>query len=96
MGDLRTVIITKEGIPVKLCNCSIHVGWTDCGCNAGWKPGIVLDPFLGSGTTALVARKLNRNFIGIEISKKYCKMAERRIKPYIEQLKLYEITNNED
>jgi len=63
-------------------------GWTDCGCNAGWDKGIVLDPFMGSGTTALVALKLNRNFIGIEINKDYVDMAYRRIKPYLEQEKL--------
>jgi len=40
---------------------------------------IVLDPFMGSGTTAVSARGLNRDFIGIDISKKYCEMAERRL-----------------
>ncbi|MCD6402254.1 site-specific DNA-methyltransferase, partial [bacterium] len=56
------------------------LGWTDCGCNAGWKPGIVLDPFIGSGTTAVVAKKLGRDFIGIELNPEYVKMAEKRIK----------------
>lgn len=42
--------------------------------------GVVLDPFMGSGTTAIVARKLGRNYIGIEINPKYVEMAERRIK----------------
>lgn len=41
---------------------------------------IVLDPFMGSGTTALVAEKLNRQFIGIDISRAYCEMAEKRLK----------------
>jgi len=54
-------------------------GWTDCGCNAGWKPGIVLDPFMGSGTTAVVAKKLGRDFIGIELNPDYIKIAEKRI-----------------
>ena len=40
---------------------------------------IILDPFVGSGTTAYVAKKLNRNYIGIDISPDYCKMAEERI-----------------
>ena len=39
----------------------------------------VLDPFLGSGTTAIVAKKLGRNWIGIEKSKKYAEMAKKRI-----------------
>jgi len=41
--------------------------------------GTVLDPFMGSGTTAVVARKLNRNYIGIELNPKYIEIAERRI-----------------
>ncbi len=46
------------------------------GCPPG---GIVLDPFLGSGTTGIVALTLGRHFIGIEISPKYAQMARRRI-----------------
>jgi DNA modification methylase len=42
--------------------------------------GIVLDPFIGSGTTALVAKKLNRNFIGIELNPEYIRLAKNRIK----------------
>jgi len=52
------------------------------------KGGIVLDPFLGSGTTAIVCIKLNRKFIGIEKEEEYIKIAEARIKPFIEQKKL--------
>lgn len=40
---------------------------------------IVLDPFMGVGTTAIVSTKLNRNYIGFEISKDYCKIADKRI-----------------
>jgi len=40
----------------------------------------VLDPFLGSGTTAKMAKKLGRNYIGIEISKEYCEIAEKRLR----------------
>jgi len=43
------------------------------------KGDIVLDPFIGSGTTAVAAKMLKRNFIGIEISKKYCEIARHRI-----------------
>lgn len=42
--------------------------------------GIVMDIFMGSGTTAIVAKKLNRNFIGIELNPEYIKIAETRIK----------------
>lgn len=41
---------------------------------------IVLDPFLGSGTTAVVAQRLKRNYIGIEIHSNYIEYAEKRIK----------------
>ncbi len=44
------------------------------------KSGIVLDPFMGSGTTAVVAKRLGRNYVGIELNPKYIKMAERRIR----------------
>ena len=44
------------------------------------KNDLVLDPFLGSGTTAVVAKKLGRNFYGIEKDKKYFKVANKRIK----------------
>ena len=48
--------------------------------------GIVLDPFMGSGTVAEVALKLNRHFIGIELSPEYCEMAKKRIKEITPQL----------
>jgi len=47
--------------------------------------GIVLDPFMGSGTTAVAAENANRQWVGIEISKKYCEMTEARIKKIIER-----------
>ena len=47
---------------------------------------IVLDPFLGSGTTAVVAKKLNRNFIGIEQNKKYFDASLIRLDALSEQL----------
>ncbi len=49
---------------------------------------IVLDPFLGSGTTAIACLKLNHKFIGIEKEEEYVKIAQARIKPYLEQTKL--------
>lgn len=47
---------------------------------ASSKPGdLVFDPFLGSGTSAVVAKKLNRHYCGIEINKEYCLWAAKRI-----------------
>ena len=43
---------------------------------------IVLDPFMGSGTTAIAALKSNRNYVGFEISEEYIKLAKQRISPY--------------
>lgn len=60
-------------------NGNNNIGYTDCGCNAGWKKGVVLDPFMGAGTTALVARNLGRNYIGLELNAEYIKIAERRL-----------------
>lgn len=47
------------------------------GCPVG---GLVLDPFLGSGTTAVACKELGRNYIGIELNPEYVKIAEERLK----------------
>ena len=44
-----------------------------------WIGATILDPFVGWGTTALAAKRLNRKFIGIDINPRYCKIAERRL-----------------
>lgn len=72
--DVAT-IATKEAhfatFPPKLIQPCILAG---CPEN-----GLVLDPFMGSGTTGMVARQLDRNYIGIELNPEYQRMAERRI-----------------
>lgn len=56
------------------------------GCPEG---GIVLDPFIGTGTTALVAIRQNKKFIGIELNPKYVEIAEKRLlKPIQQQLEI--------
>ena len=44
------------------------LGWTDCGCGTGWRPGVILDPFAGSGTTLAVAHGHARTAIGIDLN----------------------------
>lgn len=49
----------------------------------------IIDPFLGSGTTAVACERLNRRWVGIEKEEKYCKIAAERIKTEVEQGKLF-------
>lgn len=49
-------------------------------CISSTNAKIILDPFMGSGTTAVVTKGLGRNFIGIDISPEYCKMAKERLR----------------
>jgi DNA modification methylase len=50
-----------------------------CTCGADTVPGTVLDPFMGSGTTGAVAKRLGRGFIGIELNHDYINLCEERI-----------------
>lgn len=50
---------------------------------------LILDPFLGSGTTAVAALKTGRRFIGIEISPEYCAIAQKRIDLELKQPRLF-------
>jgi len=60
--------------PLKVINWSIQQ------CKYWDIANTVLDPFLGSGTTLVACKELNRNGIGIEISEKYCAIAKQRLK----------------
>lgn len=50
-----------------------------CGCDAGWRPGLVLDPFIGAGTTAVVATRLGRDWLGIELNPSYVTLTRNRL-----------------
>jgi DNA modification methylase len=50
-----------------------------CLCAGHWQPGLVLDPFLGSGTTAVVAKRLGRRWLGIELNPTYADLARQRL-----------------
>jgi hypothetical protein len=68
------------------------IDWTTCGCEGtdglskdgfhtgyGWRSGVVLDPFAGSGTTLMVAAALGRNSIGIDLDERNSALAQNRI-----------------
>lgn len=57
------------------------------------KNAIVLDPFMGSGTTAVAALRTNRNFIGFEIEPEYVKVANKRINEALAKRKIHEDVN---
>jgi hypothetical protein len=55
------------------------VGWTDCGCGAGFEQGVVLDPFGGSETVCVVAKRFGLNYIGFDLKLEYCEIARKRL-----------------
>lgn len=66
-------------------------GWrASCSCDAGEPvPCLVLDPFMGSGTTALVAKKMGHDFVGCELSEEYIKIADERLSVVMSQKRLF-------
>jgi len=68
-GEERTIHPTQKPLSITQQLIMRH-------CREG---GIVLDPFLGSGTTAVACKRLKRKFIGIEINPEYCRIAEERL-----------------
>lgn len=52
-----------------------------CGCeDPVWQPGIVLDPFMGAGTVGIVAERINRRWLGLELSDAFARQADERIR----------------
>ena len=83
----------KASCPEQVCSkCGLpmesHPSWCpSCKCEKpDYRPGIVLDPMCGSGTTLVVAKKLGRLFIGIDINPVYVEMAKRRLSAIPERL----------
>jgi DNA modification methylase len=76
-GQKSTKIVYKD--------LGIH---PDCKCEDPPTPSLILDPFIGSGTTGLAARLLGRDFVGIELKQEYADMAMNRIFGSKEKLKI--------
>ena len=54
---------------------------------AGSKEGdVVLDPFCGSGTTLIVAKKIRRKYLGIELNQKYIEISQKRLNSFPEPM----------
>lgn len=76
-GTARSTLGSSNG---RLTADTRTVGWErDCDHEAEAVPCVVLDPFAGSGTTGVVACRLGRDFIGVELSPEYVEMSRRRI-----------------
>ncbi len=61
----------------------IPTDFISCFCPPG---GIVLDPFAGSGSTCVAAKKLDRKYIGFDVSEEYCELARKRVKSVLEPM----------
>lgn len=61
------------------CGAASRGGQTTCSCRASTQPGIVLDPFLGSGSVAVVARDHDRDWLGIELNPVNVELAWQRL-----------------
>jgi len=57
------------------------LGWTDCG-HDDWRPGLVLDPFAGSGTTLMIAHGHGHDSIGIDLDERNLELARERVGPF--------------
>ncbi len=77
----RTNDIHAACFPIKMPNLLINA-FSDV-------ENIIYDPFMGSGTTAIAALMNNRQYLGSEISKTYCDMANKRISAYSQQYRLF-------
>jgi DNA modification methylase len=59
------------------------IGWSDCG-HGTWRPGLVLDPFVGSGTTLAVATGMARDGIGIDLDARNADLARERVGMFLD------------
>lgn len=94
-GGVATSGLVNNTLPLRST-----LGFTPtCRCNGDTRPGLTYDPFMGAGTTALVAHKLGRDYLGSELNPEYVELARARVegrlkeylamkegKPYMESL----------
>ena len=74
------------GCPERVCTACGHP-WRQsdgelapsCGCLANWRPGLVLDPFMGAGTVAVATEQRGRDWLGIELNPQFAELARARI-----------------
>lgn len=62
------------------------IGWSECECpddGTKWRPGVVLDPFAGSGTTLMVANELERDAIGFDLDERNASLARDRVDKFL-------------
>ncbi|MBU4580038.1 site-specific DNA-methyltransferase, partial [Patescibacteria group bacterium] len=71
--------------PVEICEHIIKL-------TAFYKNAVILDPFIGSGTTAVAAKKLGLNYIGIDSNPEYIKISEKRLENLDEKIDLFSLT----
>jgi len=75
-----------HGDPGRHCTNSKTIGWSlSCECGGEPAPCVVLDPFMGSGTTAMAAIKHGRRCVGIELNEDYAEMTRQRIEKELKQ-----------
>jgi site-specific DNA-methyltransferase (adenine-specific) len=78
----RPILATCPAVVCTACGQGqkVSTGTLPCDCHAPARRGLVLDPFLGSGTTALVAQELGRDWLGIELNANYVRLAATRLR----------------
>ena len=62
------------------------IGWSECECpddGTKWRPGVVLAPFAGSGTTLMVANELERDAIGFDLDERNASLARDRVDKFL-------------
>jgi len=81
LGARRDIFISNERSDDSEHPCPKPLSlWENIILRASLNDGdLILDPFLGSGTTAVAAKRLHRHWIGIELSEKYCELARKRV-----------------